>query len=63
MNSKKYIENVLKNWSEFCKGHKRFEEALKNLITENIQLKEENQALKCKLEYLENFYYESQIEG
>lgn len=46
MDSKKYIENVLQNWTEFCKGHKRFEEVIKNLITENIQLQEENEKLK-----------------
>lgn len=54
MNSKNYIENVLSNWSEFCKSHKQFEKALQNLIIENNDLKLKNQELKAENEKLKD---------
>jgi hypothetical protein len=30
----KYLENVLKNWSEFCNGHRPFALAIKVLLQE-----------------------------
>lgn len=48
MNDLEYLQNVLKNWSEFCKCHKKFERAIQNILIENFMLKEEIENLKCQ---------------
>lgn len=48
MNDLEYLHNVLKNWSEFCKCHKKFERAIQNILIENFMLKEEIKNLNVK---------------
>ncbi len=51
MNEKKardYLARVLVTWEAFCKGHRRFEKALIEILNENRRLREENERLKGK---------------
>lgn len=41
-----YITRVLHEWGEFCKGHKRFEKALIEILEENERLKAEIKQLR-----------------
>ena len=41
-----YLLRVLKQWGEFCKGHRRFEKAIKEILAENERLRAEIQELK-----------------
>lgn len=41
INSHYYLNNVLTTWTQFNKGHRRFVEALQELINENKLLKTE----------------------
>ena len=41
-----YITTVLKDWKEFCKGHRLFEKALVEILEENARLKKEINLLK-----------------
>ena len=43
-----YLAKVLKKWEKFCKGHRRFEQALIEILRENQQLKTEIEKLKGK---------------
>lgn len=45
-----YLLNVLKEWKEFCKGHRLFAEAIEQMLSENTRLKKENEYLKTQLE-------------
>lgn len=36
-----YLKNVLANWSEFCKTHRRLTNAILDVLTENERLKAE----------------------
>lgn len=45
-----YLEKVLNSWTEFCKGHRLFTEALKELVDENKELREEVKKLKSESE-------------
>lgn len=50
----KYLKRVLNNWREFCRTHKNIERAIKNIISENEKLREENENLKIELECAES---------
>lgn len=41
-----YLTKVLTQWGEFCKGHRRFEQAIKDILAENERLKAEIERLK-----------------
>ena len=43
---REYLEKVLKDWTEFCKGHRRFKTAIEEILKENEQLKSELEKLK-----------------
>ena len=45
-----YLLKVLKEWKEFCKGHRLFAEAIEQVLLENARLQEENEQLKKLLE-------------
>ena len=45
-----YLLKVLKDWKEFCKGHRLFAEAIEQVLVENATLREENEQLKIQLE-------------
>lgn len=45
---REYLLRVLGQWSEFCKGHRRFEKAIKELLAENERLRAEIEELKGK---------------
>ena len=44
-----YLIKVLRDWKEFCKGHRLFAEAIQDLIEENTKLQKENEDLKKRL--------------
>lgn len=48
-NSTLYLQNVLKNWTQFCKFHRPFEKAIKDVLAENERLKAEIEILKGKV--------------
>lgn len=41
-----YLTNVLQQWDAFCKGHRLFEKAIKDLLVENERLRAELEKLK-----------------
>ena len=41
-----YLTNVLQQWGAFCKGHRHFEKAIKDLLAENERLRVEIEQLK-----------------
>ena len=43
---REYLTRVLKQWGEFCKGHRRFEKAIKEILEENERLRAEIARLK-----------------
>lgn len=45
-----YLMKVLNDWTEFCKGHRLFAEAIKELLQENERLQEEVKRLKSESE-------------
>lgn len=49
MNNKtprEYLLRVLKRWTAFCKTHRQFEKAIKDILEENERLKAEIERLK-----------------
>ena len=46
---REYLMRVLGQWPEFCRGHRRFEKAIKDLLTENEMLRTELDRLRGKL--------------
>lgn len=47
MKHHEYLTNVLDNWTEFCKSHDKFAQAIAAILDENKRLKAENEALKA----------------
>ena len=45
---REYLLRVLQQWDKFCKGHRRFEKAIKDILEENERLKTEIEILKSK---------------
>ncbi|MBQ5801289.1 MAG: hypothetical protein IIW20_05315 [Clostridia bacterium] len=45
-----YLIKVLRDWKEFCKGHRLFAEAIEQVLLENARLQEENERLKNQVE-------------
>jgi len=42
----KYLSHVLKNWTEFCRHHRKIEKAIADILEENKQLKAEIKELR-----------------
>lgn len=57
-----YLSNVVETWKQFCKGHKHFEQALIDILSENANLKSENERLKAELETTRNYIHENNLE-
>ena len=49
VNTAEYLNNVLKNWGEFCKTHRLIAESIEEILKENSSLKREIKELKSKI--------------
>lgn len=45
---REYLLRVLKQWGAFCKEHRNFEKAIKDILAENERLRAEIKELKGK---------------
>lgn len=45
---REYLLKVLQQWEGFCREHRRFEKAIKDILEENERLKAEIETLKRK---------------